>query len=119
MPGLVGAAALAVAGLYQFSALKDACLDKCRNPFAMLFSRWSAEPGAHLPARRRAGPVVPRLLLGADAADVCASGTMNLFWMALIALFSAVEKQLDSAFPGRLAGAILLVWAAALLLISV
>jgi len=34
-------------------------------------------------------------------------------------VFSAVEKQLDSAFPGRLAGAILLVWAASLLVMSV
>ena len=43
---------------------------------------------------------------------------MNVFWMALIALFTIVEKQVDGRFPGRVAGAILLVWAAALLLIS-
>jgi predicted metal-binding membrane protein len=47
-----------------------------------------------------------------------AVGTMNLFWMALIGLFTVVEKQSTGSLPTRLAGAILLVWAAALLLVS-
>jgi predicted metal-binding membrane protein len=48
-----------------------------------------------------------------------ATGVMNPFWMALIAVFAAVEKQLASPLLGRLAGAILLVWAALLLVMSV
>ena len=44
--GFVAPAALAAAGLYQFSGLKEACLKKCRNPFAVLFARWSVRPGA-------------------------------------------------------------------------
>ena len=47
-----------------------------------------------------------------------AVGTMNVFWMALIGLFTVVEKQTSGRFATRLAGAILLVWAAALLLVS-
>ena len=31
---------LLLAGVYQFTALKQACLNKCRNPFTTLFSRW-------------------------------------------------------------------------------
>ncbi|MET0599672.1 MAG: DUF2182 domain-containing protein [Mesorhizobium sp.] len=116
--GLVGAAALAVGGLYQFSPLKDACLDKCRNPFAVLFSRWSAEPGAIFRLGAEQGLSCLGCCAGLMAATL-ATGVMNPFWMALIAVFSAVEKQLDSAFPGRLAGAILLVWAASLLVMSV
>jgi predicted metal-binding membrane protein len=42
--GIAGALALLVAGLYQFSGLKRACLEKCRNPFSILFSNWSAMP---------------------------------------------------------------------------
>src|SRR4051812_25432796 len=42
--GYAAVAALGVAGLYQFSGLKEACLKKCRNPFAILFSRWSSQP---------------------------------------------------------------------------
>ena len=47
-----------------------------------------------------------------------AVGIMNLFWMALIGLFAIVEKTGNGSAVGRLAGAILLVWAAALLVIS-
>ena len=46
-----------------------------------------------------------------------AVGTMNVFWMALIGLFTVVEKQTSGRFATRLAGAILLVWATALLLV--
>ena len=48
-----------------------------------------------------------------------AVGVMNVFWMALIALFTLVEKQGGGPLITRLAGAILLVWAMALLLISI
>jgi predicted metal-binding membrane protein len=47
-----------------------------------------------------------------------AVGAMNLFWMALIAIFTLVEKQTSGPLATRVAGAILLVWATALLLIS-
>ena len=115
--GIAGAAALFIAGLYQFSGLKESCLKKCANPFATLFSRWSVRPS--------------RIFrLGIDQGMWCfgccwalmlvmfAVGLMNVFWMALIALFTLVEKQVGGRLPGSLAGAILLVWAAALLLIS-
>jgi predicted metal-binding membrane protein len=47
-----------------------------------------------------------------------AVGVMNIFWMALIGLFATVEKQWDGPIPSRLAGAILLVWAALLTVVS-
>ena len=37
---VVGAAVLAGAGLFQFSALKYRCLEQCRTPFAFVASRW-------------------------------------------------------------------------------
>jgi predicted metal-binding membrane protein len=115
--GYAAIAALGIAGLYQFSGLKDACLKKCRNPFAVLFSRWSNRP-------------LRILRLGAEQGVWClgccwalmlvmfAVGTMNIFWVALVGLFTVVEKQTSGTLATRLAGAILLVWATALLLAS-
>jgi len=116
--GSVAAAViLGLAGLYQFSGLKDACLEKCRNPFTILFARWSVRP-------------IRIFVLGMEQGVWCvgccwalmlvmfAVGTMNLFWMVLIGIFSLVEKQEAGRVFTRLAGGILLVWAAALLVAS-
>lgn len=113
----VAAAALAVAGLYQFSGLKNACLDKCRNPFATLFARWSVD-------KRKI--FVLGMQQGLWCVGCCwalmlvmfAVGTMNLFWMALIGIFSLVEKEVRGSLFTWIAGGILLVWAAALLVAS-
>lgn len=115
--GVAAAAVLGLAGLYQFSGLKEACLRKCRNPFAVLFSRWSDRPGRVF----RLGMEQGLWCLGCCWAlmlVMLAVGVMNVFWMALVGLFTIVEKQWDSRLPSRLAGAILLVWAAALLVVS-
>lgn len=111
------AAAIGLAGLYQFSRLKQACLDKCRNPFGVLFSRWSTRPAAIF----RLGLEQGVWCLGCCWALMLvmfAVGVMNVFWMALIGVFTIVEKQSDTAFVSRAAGAILLVWSAALLVVS-
>lgn len=116
--GLAAAGALGLAGLYQFSALKAACLKKCRNPFSILFARWSTKP-------------VRIFTLGLEQGVWClgccwalmlvmfAVGVMNPFWMALLGIFALFEKQTSSPMPSRGAGVILLVWAAALLLSAV
>lgn len=115
--GAAGAAALLVAGLYQFSGLKEACLRKCGIPFTTLFARWSTKPSRIF----RLGIDQGLWCLGCCWALMLvmfAVGLMNIFWMALLGLFAVVEKQVSGRLPGRLAGAILLVWAGALLLIS-
>ncbi|MBZ9740559.1 MULTISPECIES: DUF2182 domain-containing protein [unclassified Mesorhizobium] len=115
--GVAGALALLLAGLYQFSGLKDACLKKCRNPFSILFSNWSARPTRVF----RLGVAQGIWCLGCCWALMLvmfAVGVMNIFWMALIGVFTLIEKQTTGSLPTRLAGAILLVWAAALLVVS-
>ena len=47
-----------------------------------------------------------------------AVGIMNIFWMALLGVFAIVEKQVEHRLASRVAGGLLLVWAAALLVIS-
>lgn len=115
---VAAAAALVVAGLYQFSGLKEACLRKCRNPFNVLFARWTVRPS---------GIFALGLGQGLWCLGCCwalmlvmfSVGVMNLFWMALIGLFTVVEKQVSGRIPSRVAGSILLVWAAVLLLSQV
>jgi predicted metal-binding membrane protein len=116
--GAVGAAALAVAGLYQFSGLKEACLTKCRAPFQTLFAGWTTKPSRIF----RLGVEQGIWCLGCCWALMLvmfAVGTANLLWMALIGLFGLVEKQAEGRVASRLAGTILLVWAAALLVVSI
>ena len=115
--GSAGAAALLIAGVYQFTGLKQACLKKCRNPFSVLFANWSAKPWRIF----RLGVAQGAWCLGCCWALMLvmfAVGAMNIFWMALIGLFTLIEKQTQGRVASRLAGAILLVWAAALLLVS-
>lgn len=117
LTGVAAAGSLAVAGLYQFSALKHACLEKCRNPFAILFANWSTRPAKILLLGMKQG----LWCIGCCWALMLvmfAVGVMNLFWMALIGAFVLVEKQLGGTLSTRLAGTILLVWAALLLVVS-
>ena len=39
-PQLIMASTLAVAGLWQFSPLRDRCLDECRSPLGFVMNRW-------------------------------------------------------------------------------
>ncbi|EKF17528.1 DUF2182 domain-containing protein [Nitratireductor pacificus] len=115
--GMAGAAVLAIAGAYQFSGLKEACLVKCRNPFATLFGRWSTRPAAVF----RLGMEQGLWCLGCCWAlmlVMLAVGTMNIFWMALLGVFVIVEKHGRNRVFTRLSGSLLLVWALALLVIS-
>lgn len=115
--GYTGAGILAAAGLYQFTTLKHACLKKCGNPFATLFSRWSSRPSSIF----RLGVEQGLWCLGCCWALMLVMlvvGAANPFWMALIAMFTLLEKQSAKPAVSIAAGVILLVWALALLLIS-
>ena len=86
--------ALGVAGLYQVTPLKRACLDRCRTPADFLIQRW----------RRSA------LVLGLDHGLWClgccwalmivlvAVGTMGIGWILLLTALVAAEKLTR---PGR------------------
>ena len=42
-PQLIIGTTLLVAGLWQFSPLRDRCLDECRSPFGFVVNRWRAQ----------------------------------------------------------------------------
>lgn len=87
---LAGAAILLLAGLFQFTRWKYACLDKCRSPFGFLMSRWNGNA----------------FRLGAEHGAFCvgccwslmlvmfAVGAGSLVWMLILAVVMAAEKNL-------------------------
>ena len=82
---------LIAAGLYQFSALKTACLRHCRGPAAFISNHW--KPGV-------TGAWQMGLIHGTYCVGCCAmlmlllfvGGVMNLIWIAGLTLFVMVEK---------------------------
>lgn len=97
-----------VAGLYQFTHLKAACLAKCRMPLTFFMERWA--PGA--PRAFRMGLELGILCFGccwALMALAFVGGTMNLIWMGAATLFMVMEKLPDLGGPlTRPAGYLLL-----------
>ena len=88
------AALLVIAGSYQFSHLKDACVSRCRAPMTFLTAHW--RPGA-------AAAFVIGLRNGASCLGCCwalmllgfGAGTMNLIWMGLATVLMITEKLPD------------------------
>jgi predicted metal-binding membrane protein len=108
-------AVLLAAGGFQFTRLKDACLRRCRSPLWFLMTHWRPGPVGGL----RMGISHGRFCIGccwALMALMFVGGSMNLLWTAGLALFMLAEKALPAGREvGRIAGAGLVVWGAALL----
>jgi predicted metal-binding membrane protein len=87
----LSAALLAVAGGYQFTPLKHACLSKCRAPLTFFLQHWDA------------GPWRMGLRLGATCLGCCwalmllafVGGVMSLAFMGIATLFMVLEKLPD------------------------
>jgi predicted metal-binding membrane protein len=99
---------LALAGLYQLSALKGGCLARCRMPLTFFLERWAPGPARAL----RMGAELGVICLGccwALMALAFVGGTMNLLWMLAATVFMTLEKLPDiGRVLTRPAGAILL-----------
>src|SRR6202521_3090677 len=112
-PVLSGGLLLA-AGVFQWTPLKRACLGGCRSPLSFLMSEW--RDGT-------AGAFVMGLRHGSYCVGCCwvlmallfVVGVMDLFWVAVIALFIMAEKILaQGELLGRVAGIALVVAGAAM-----
>ena len=89
----LGGALVLLAGVYQLTPLKRACLRHCRSPFAFLFNRWRDGWNGAL----RMGIEHGAYCLGCCwllMALLFVVGVMNLLWVAVIALFVFGEKLL-------------------------
>jgi predicted metal-binding membrane protein len=88
---VAGAAILAMAGIYQLTPLKNACLAHCRSPVGFFMTQWRA--GAK-------GALVMGLKHGAFCIGCCwmlmallfVAGVMNLLWIAALAVIVLLEK---------------------------
>ena len=105
----VGAGLLIVAGVYQLTPLKLACLQKCQSPLSVMMHRW------------RSG-VAGAFRMGIDHGTYClgccwalmlllfAGGVMNLAVLAGLTVFLLVEKLMPPALQGgRFSGVVLVV----------
>ena len=68
--GYLGGALLLLAGVFQWSPLKYACLKQCRTPMGFLMTSWRDGRGGALRMGLEHRCVLPGMLLGRDAAAV-------------------------------------------------
>lgn len=115
---LIGAL-LVVAGLYQLTPIKQACLAACRNPLGHFMRHWrEGQLGA-----LRLGMSHGAVCVGccwALMALMLASGAMNPAWMVALGLLMLAEKTLPGADrAGRFLGLAAALAGAALILNSI
>jgi predicted metal-binding membrane protein len=116
---LLGAGLLLAAGVYQLTPLKHACLRHCRSPLLFIGHHW------------RAGNV-GALRMGLEHGAFCTGccwflmallfygGIMNLYWIVGLAVFVLLEKTIPAGhWLGRITGALLIAWGAALVLVAI
>jgi predicted metal-binding membrane protein len=100
---LFSGAIFLAAGLYQFSALKHACVTRCQRPFPFFFANWSD---------RAAGVFRLGLRQGLYCLGCCfammlvmfAVGVMNVVWMAALAAIMTTEKLATTTRFSRAVG---------------
>jgi predicted metal-binding membrane protein len=108
---------LVLAGIYQFTAAKRACLTACRSPVEFITRHW--KPG-------RSGAFRMGLEHGLYCLGCCwalmlllfVGGVMNLIWIAALTLFVAIEKLAPFGERAAKAMAVLLVASGTLLILS-
>ncbi len=91
---VVGAGVFLVAGLFQFSALKYACLDACRSPMSFVAAHWQGSSEAR--AAWTLGVRHGLFCVGCCWALMLlmfATASANLAWMLALGAVMAVEKN--------------------------
>jgi predicted metal-binding membrane protein len=116
---VVAGGVLVLAGIYQWTPLKQACLRHCRSPLDFLLHHWRDGALGALVSGARHGV----FCLGCCwmlMALLFVGGIMNLAWIAGIALIVLIEKTLPwGGRIGRATGAVLVVWGAVTLAMAV
>jgi len=112
---VLGGMLLLVAGIYQWTPLKHACLSKCRSPVGFVLNEWR---------EGRWGAFLMGLKHGSYCTGCCwplmallfVAGVMNLLWVAAIAGFILLEKMAPTGQRmGQAAGALMIVGGVVLL----
>ena len=105
---LLGGALLIIAGVFQLTPLKHACLGRCASPLGFLLTEWrDGTLGAWIMGLRHGvycvaccGPLMALLFL---------FGVMNVLWVVALTIYVMLEKMLPQTRWLPFAGAVLLV----------
>ena len=107
---LFGGVLLMIAGLFQWTPLKHTCLKHCRSPLGFFTAEW--REGTR-------GALVMGLKHGSYCTGCCwalmallfVAGVMNLFWVAIIAVFVLIEKIIPKGhWVSKASGLVLIGW---------
>lgn len=99
---------LIVAGAYQLTPIKEFCLRHCRHPLTYLMSHWREGLAGAFPVGARHGVYCLGCCI-ALMGLMFVFGAMDVFWMAMIALYFLAEKILPAAeIWGKLFGGLLI-----------
>ena len=109
----VAAGILVAAALYELTPAKDACLTRCRGPFAFLTEAWRDGGAGALRMGAEHGLWCAGCCWALMAA-LFALGVMSVTWMAFIAALIAAEKLLPGRAPSRYIAGVLVVLGAAI-----
>ncbi len=105
-----GGTVLIVAGIFQFTPFKAACLAHCRSPLGFFLTRWRDGPVGTLGMGMRHGAYCLGCCWALMAVGF-AVGVMNLVWMAALTVFLCVEKIAPGGdLAGRVFGGVLVLW---------
>ena len=91
----IGGSVLVLAGLFQFTPLKDACLDKCRHPAQFLTRHYRRGPAAGFELGARHGAFCVGCCW-ALMLVMFAAGMTSLLWMAALTALMIHEKTRPS-----------------------
>jgi predicted metal-binding membrane protein len=92
---LIAGSTFAIAGAFQFSALKDACLRECRHPAAYLLSHYERGVGGGFRLGRGHG-VYCLGCCWALMLVMFGAGVASLWWMAALTALMVYEKTAPS-----------------------
>jgi len=94
-----------LAGVYQFTGLKHACMTQCQHPFRFFFANWTADPHEVF----RLGLTQGLYCVGCCWAMMLlmfAIGVMSVLWMAFLGAIMATEKVIAGKLFSRALGAV-------------
>jgi predicted metal-binding membrane protein len=111
---VLGGVFLLVAGVFQWTPLKNTCLSHCRSPLDFVTTHWrEGNRGAFIMGFRHGLYCVGCCWVLMSILFV--TGVMNLLWVAVIAAFVLLEKiapRASGPWVSRFAGLLLVGWAA-------
>ncbi len=96
----LGGSLLIVAGIFQLTPVKDACLAHCRSPLSFFLARWNGRSGGPFRMGARHGIFCVGCCWALMALSF-ALGIMNLLWMAVLTAIIVVEQRSPPAWRLR------------------